>query len=699
MSEHNVDIQSLLETVDAYLRTRVALYLDFHALVDVENAGQREARAILADLGFAGLLEARAAAGPAEAPAPSAPVGREPVEVEDFSSLGMTADEEADFHSQASTERWEPREDEEDEPEEVDVLDIVDLDELDPVSPDPEPAPAFAQPPSDTIDLDLDLDLPEEPTQVDFSEGSEKPGDADIEEIDLDLDDFVEIEDDDGPAFPGTFDSSDDETVAARPSPLQPLPELDDEDVSDPVTLGDPDETEDLLRESAPVMEPTSQPTFFDDEDDLSSEPVEIAEIEVEEPGQDALVTIEDTSDPRSDLEGLSRLADSDLDDDDPDTGNDEVVVRTRQPDSDDDSFDLMPDSDFSPDDEETFVADLADIEKMKAKMATAEDSADDPSESEVMLPPPETTATPRGVAPRAVAVAGVAGVAAGVAGVAAGPAGVRAGPGGPQVTAGLYGNPSVPQIRDRNAPKPRAAAIQIDAALEEAAKGGSSGALLEEDELLELGSSEDYGEEYDEDAGGGGLSLDVQEYEEDLPEEEEEEDDDIELEEVEPEPVFDDTVDPGEVKRVTSQAEKAVEDGDMEAAIDLYSDILDLDPENVDAHVRRGRLYLDYGDYSRAMSDFMIADELAPDNPEPQIAVGDLYFARKDYSRAIQCFNDALKMDPNNAMAYCRRGISHYYRKRFTEALADLTQAQKLDDDIPNIRTYIAMAKKKAKK
>ncbi|MCA9568360.1 MAG: hypothetical protein KC656_10975, partial [Myxococcales bacterium] len=48
MSEHNVDIQSLLETVDAYLRTRVALYLDFHALVDVENAGQREARAISA---------------------------------------------------------------------------------------------------------------------------------------------------------------------------------------------------------------------------------------------------------------------------------------------------------------------------------------------------------------------------------------------------------------------------------------------------------------------------------------------------------------------------------------------------------------------------------------------------------------------------------------------------------------------------
>jgi hypothetical protein len=49
--------------------------------------------------------------------------------------------------------------------------------------------------------------------------------------------------------------------------------------------------------------------------------------------------------------------------------------------------------------------------------------------------------------------------------------------------------------------------------------------------------------------------------------------------------------------------------------------------------------------------------------------------------------------------MAFCRRGISHYYRKNYRDALDDLMRAQKLDADIPNIQTYVSMAKKKAKR
>lgn len=671
------DLLSLLGTLDAQLLARQWLMLnDFRTIFDADPLAQRHARGILAELGFPGLLDTAQTAGPA----PAAASEPEVAEV-GFPGSGSAAFEPFSDEPEAQVDQQPAHE----------VLEVQDFSDLDFGATDTveteQSEPSFDEPAADTLDLDLDLDLPEEPTQIGGTDEEEPV------ELELDLGDYVELAEEEG----------EEETVfSPRPDPLEPLPEP-EEDVSDPLTLGDPDETEDLLREpSSGAEEPEIEldlPLF--DEDDLLSDPVEIAEIEVEEPGQDALVTIEDTSDPRSDLEGLSRLLDSDLDDD-PHTGDDEVIVRTtaEQP-QEPESFDLMPDSDFSPDDEETFVADLSDIERMKAKMAGIEETDDPPSESEVLLPPPELSAPktappPKIGGPRAVAAAGVAGVRAGGAPAVAG---VRAGGAGPQVTPGLYGNPSVPQIRDRNAPKPAAAAIQIGAAQEQASMGGSGGSLLEEDEVLALGSVEDYGEEsLDDGSGGGGLSLDVQEYEEAY---EEEEEDDVDLEEVEPEPepVFDDTVDPAEVKRVMAEADKAVEEGDMEAAIDYFSDAIDLDPDNVDAYVRRGRLHLDYGDYSRAMSDFMIAEELAPENPEPQIAVGDLYFARKDYSRAIGHFNGALKMDPNNAMAFCRRGISHYYRKRFAEALADLQQAQKIDDDIPNIRTYIAMARKKARR
>ncbi len=499
--------------------------------------------------------------------------------------------------------------------------------------------------------------------------------------------------------FPPGFEPEPDDDLTT--TPVQKVAAA----VMDPTSadegIGDREETEDLLRDSgsASVGAPTDR-TEKPEESEESEEHTDPG-IRVADPGEDALVTIEDTSDPRSDLDDLSDLnLESDLGDldDDLGTAEHEVVVRKDDKPSESDSFQGDLDDEFEelgieidldddeaesnpiPDDEETFIADLADIEKMKAKMAGAKPKK--AGTPQVAVSAPRAAATPR---------------------VQAGGPAKKGG-----VTAGLYGNPSVPTIRDRNDPKPAAAAVQIGDAQDKAHNGAGGGSLLEEEEVLELGSSEDYGEEeYADDSDGGGLSLDVQEYEEEEYEDdleiEEISDDDLELEELEPDDVALEPIDDGpseaELAALVQKAENAVEEGDMEAGINYYSDVLDSDPENAEAHVSRGRLYLDYGDYSRAMSDFMYAETLEPENPEPQIAVGDLHFARKDYNRAIDYFNEALKMAPNHAMAFCRRGISHYYRKNYQQALDDLTRAQKIDDDIPNIRTYIAMAKKKTKR
>lgn len=648
MTAHDTeDLLATLNAAEFFIRTQASIYLGFPALLRVESEGLSLARGLLEAVGVGQDAPvprpaARPAAAPPRVPTPPPAPAREPAWVEE--------------------------------------VDVDEPEELAEVEPEPEPEPEWE---------DAELETEAEPLRAVAAAAEPEP------ERLFEPEELEEI------------------------SPLDETPvELDDEDVGDPATFGEPEETEDLLRDQTSPARTVAEAMGVggSDDDAFDTHPrvpddagsaerdTEVEdddfELEFDDPGQDALVTIEDTSDPRSDLEGLSRLGDSDLEDDD-DSVEDEVIVRK---DDGVETFDLMPEppaSDMSPDEEETFVADLADIERMKAKMdAGGSDDASDATDDDIEIvvetgepaaprraSPGVKAATPRPVAPRlgAPAVAAAPRVAAG------GPAGV---------TAGLYGNPAVPTIRDRNEPKPRAAAIQIDAAQEQAAKGASGAPLLEEEELLELGSSEDYGEEEME-GGEGGLSIEVQEYEEEL-EEVEIEEDDIELEEIEedvPLEPIDDGPSPAELDAMLHKAAAAVEQGDMEAGIDFYSDVLDSDPENVDAHVKRGRLYLDYGDYSRAMSDFMMAEELAPDSPEPQIAVGDLYFARKDYNRAIDYFNEALKMAPNHAMAFCRRGISHYYRKNYSQALEDLNRAEKVDADIPNIRTYITMAKKKVRK
>ena len=259
------------------------------------------------------------------------------------------------------------------------------------------------------------------------------------------------------------------------------------------------------------------------------------------------------------------------------------------------------------------------------------------------------------------------------------------------RATSGLYGGSSVPTVR---ASRPRAAAVQLNTT-------GTGGRVVGADddiEPIEIGAAED-DEEFQEPAEGG-FSVTVHEEDYDdafLPDVEGDEGDLSLIRDLEEVPSEDASgISESEVAALYAEAETAVADGDLNAAADLFSDVIDADPDHRSAHVARGRVFLDLGDYSRAMSDFTVSEELAPDDPEPQVAIGDLFFARKDYRRAIEYFNSALALDPEHAMAFCRRGISHYYRKNYNDALEDLLHAQKLRPDIPNLTTYVAMAQKK---
>ncbi|MBM4369169.1 MAG: tetratricopeptide repeat protein, partial [Deltaproteobacteria bacterium] len=135
---------------------------------------------------------------------------------------------------------------------------------------------------------------------------------------------------------------------------------------------------------------------------------------------------------------------------------------------------------------------------------------------------------------------------------------------------------------------------------------------------------------------------------------------------------------------------------GDLNRAIQAFTDVLDMRHDRADAHIGRGRCYLELGDYSSAMSDFQRAEDLHPERPDAHVAMGDLYFARKEYRRAIEFYDQAVELDGSHAMARCRRGISHYYRKNYRQAFQDLQRAYSLDPDIPNIRKYVQMAVKK---
>ncbi len=256
------------------------------------------------------------------------------------------------------------------------------------------------------------------------------------------------------------------------------------------------------------------------------------------------------------------------------------------------------------------------------------------------------------------------------------------------------YGPPdaALPTIRDsqtRPDARPAVAAIRLDP------KGGAS--VVNEPITLELGAADD---DWEDD--GSGFSIQVEEYEAEL-----EPLDEAELAPMTPTPPqavvaaptrSAPTMTGGQIASLLTKAGEAAERGDLQSAIQLYSDALDFDPDNVAAAVGRGLAWLDLADYARAMSDFTVAEDAAPNDPNVNAAIGKLYYDRKDYGRAIDYLDRAVELDPKHAMAWCRRGISHYYRKDYARAYNNLVEAEKLDPKIPNIRTYIGMVRKKMK-
>ncbi len=214
-----------------------------------------------------------------------------------------------------------------------------------------------------------------------------------------------------------------------------------------------------------------------------------------------------------------------------------------------------------------------------------------------------------------------------------------------------------------------------------------------EEDEasLIALGDAGDYGEPESQPEGMEGiLGVGIVEYEDEYEEVEEEEEEELPVNTGAP------VLTEDEIAALMLQATELSKRNVVEGSL-LLSDVLDADPKNLEAHIRRGRLFLDLGDFARAFSDLMKANDIDEENADVKVGLGDLYFARKDYSRAIAYFDSALKLNRDHAMGLSRRGMSHYYKRNYVDAVKDLERSRRLDPTIPGVDTHLARARKKA--
>jgi len=116
--------------------------------------------------------------------------------------------------------------------------------------------------------------------------------------------------------------------------------------------------------------------------------------------------------------------------------------------------------------------------------------------------------------------------------------------------------------------------------------------------------------------------------------------------------------------------------------AIDEFSKLIELAPDNADAYKNRGVSYMKQEKFDLAIKDFEKAKELFPELKGLYSNLGVAWYYKKEYEKAIENYDIEIEMAPENYVAYFNRSLCLAELGKNKQALDDLKQTLKLKPD-----------------
>lgn len=121
---------------------------------------------------------------------------------------------------------------------------------------------------------------------------------------------------------------------------------------------------------------------------------------------------------------------------------------------------------------------------------------------------------------------------------------------------------------------------------------------------------------------------------------------------------------------------------GQYQQAIDSFSELIKLDPDNADAYKNRGVSYMKQEKFDLAISDFQKAKKLFPELKGLYSNLGVAWYYKKEYEKAIENYDLEIQMASENPVAYFNRALCLAELGRNDEALDDLSKTLELKPD-----------------
>lgn len=119
---------------------------------------------------------------------------------------------------------------------------------------------------------------------------------------------------------------------------------------------------------------------------------------------------------------------------------------------------------------------------------------------------------------------------------------------------------------------------------------------------------------------------------------------------------------------------------GEYEKAVDRFTKLLIIDPDNEKAFLWRGMAKSKMYNIKGALADFSEALEIDPLYTAALCSRGEILTRMGDSNKALMDFNLAISIEPNYTEAYKGRGSAYRYAGRFEDALRDFSNTIKLD-------------------
>lgn len=130
---------------------------------------------------------------------------------------------------------------------------------------------------------------------------------------------------------------------------------------------------------------------------------------------------------------------------------------------------------------------------------------------------------------------------------------------------------------------------------------------------------------------------------------------------------------------------------GNYEAAIKDFSEVIRLDPKSAIAYSSRGGAQFKAANYDAAIKDLTEAIDLNPKFADAYGARGAAWAGKGDYDAALEDLTEAIRLNPKLAAAYGDRGRVRCQKRDYEGAVKDLGERIRLDPKSANAHNSLA--------